>query len=333
LTDLQIKYQQLQLERNRVQEELELNKRAVSETERHNLATEQAAKDQLAVSWHQAYTARQNADTNRMNYGVNLLNAETNRLNYGVNAKNAETNRLNYGVNAMNAETNRLNYGVNAMNAQTNARNAAVNERNAAVNERNAATNEYNAYVNRLNYGVNLAKSRAEIDYMKAQTADVQAKTASQYWEATTQRERASALSYLTGGVVSGAKSAISAVKNATSPSPTSVNLGGRSGGSFGSGNKTITTNPLLPGASSAVGYMVDVFPFAMFDHWEGRASLLEDLILYLKTGKHYNELTLEEGREYFGKSWKTTDFMAGFHLSEEELRQLAIEEKDNKKR
>jgi hypothetical protein len=141
MTELQIKYQQLELDRDRVAKELELNERQVTEVERHNKVTEEQSAEQLKVNWHQAESAR------------------------------------------MNAETNRLNYGVNLMNARTNQRNAAVNERNAAVNERNAAVNEGNLRLAQQMQPYRIAEAKAQTEYVRAQTADVNAKLDSGYWD------------------------------------------------------------------------------------------------------------------------------------------------------
>jgi hypothetical protein len=169
VTDLQIKYQSLLLDRHRVEEELALNKQQISEVERHNLAVEQNARDQIAIGWHEAETARYNAETNRLNYSVNAYNAETNRMNAKTNQYNAETNRLNY-----------------------------------FVNKQNAATNWYNAQTQRGYLELQKEMQPYTIELTKAQTAsqlagvrDIDAKLASGYWATHSAKNVTSALADL----------------------------------------------------------------------------------------------------------------------------------------
>lgn len=217
MTDLQIKYQNLVLDRERVARELELNERQISEVERHNLETEDQARKQLGIAQHQAESARiqalaskSNAETNRLNYGVNYMNAETNRYN-------AETNRLNYGVNAMNAETNRLNYAVNAQNAATNARNAEINAQNAQTNAGYLKLEQLLTPYKQAQLSAQAEASRASAAASRATAADIGAKTDAGYWQSAAWSNYAntasSASRALTGlGLVSaGAKAATSA--------------------------------------------------------------------------------------------------------------------------
>jgi len=217
MTDLQIKYQNLVLDRERVARELELNERQISEVERHNLETEDQARQQLGIAQHQADSARiqalaskSNAETNRLNYGVNYMNAETNRYN-------AETNRLNYGVNAMNAETNRLNYAVNAQNAATNARNAEINAQNAQTNAGYLRLEQLLTPYKQNQLSAQAEASRASAAASRASAADIGAKTDAGYWQsaawsnyANTASSATRALSGL-GLVTAGAKAATSA--------------------------------------------------------------------------------------------------------------------------
>lgn len=163
MTDLQIKYQNLLLDRDRVAKELALNERQIKETERHNLAGEALSQEQNRIAWHQAESARMNADTNRLNYAVNAYNADTNR---------------------MNAETNRLNYQVNAWNAQTNAQNAATNAYLASLQAQRVALEK-----EKQGYEIALLKAQTDTQheqasYLKAQAADLTAKFVSGYWDA-----------------------------------------------------------------------------------------------------------------------------------------------------
>lgn len=186
MTDLQIKYQNLVLDRERVARELELNERQISEVERHNLETEEQARTQLGIAQHQADSARiqalasrTNAETNRLNYGVNYMNAETNRYN-------AQTNRLNYGVNAMNAETNRLNYAVNAQNAATNARNAEINAQNARTNAGYLQLERLITPYKQEQLSAQADAARASAAASRASAADIGAKTDAGYWQSAT---------------------------------------------------------------------------------------------------------------------------------------------------
>lgn len=163
MTDLQIKYQNLLLDRDRVAKELALNERQIKETERHNLANEALGQEQNRIAWHQAESARMNSETNRMNYAVNAYNADTNR---------------------MNAETNRLNYQVNAWNAQTNAQNAATNAYLASLQAQRVALEK-----EKQGYEIQLLKAQTSTQYeqaayIKQQTADLTAKFVSGYWNA-----------------------------------------------------------------------------------------------------------------------------------------------------
>lgn len=119
--------------------------RYLSESERHNQATEAVAQGELA---EKERSNRANESLGWGNLKVNQQNAKTNAFNAQVNAKNAETN-------AKNAETNRLNWQVNKQNANTNAYNAAINARNASTNARNAETSYQNMLVNRENAASN----------------------------------------------------------------------------------------------------------------------------------------------------------------------------------
>lgn len=293
MTELQIKYANLLLDREKTEKELALNERNISEIERHNLATEAAAIEQNKIAWHQADSARMNADTNRLNYGVNYMNAETNRLNYGVNYMNAETNRLNYGVNAQNAATN-------ALNAQTNARNAAVNERNAAINEAN-----YQLARNMQQYKIQ--ESIAAAAYSRQQAADLQAKQDAGYWESTTwanyHGRYASELLKTAGNTL--AKGATAAAQwlgsqqapVAMPPVPSSssnsaIPLGPNSG------VKSLPSGASTPVSSFGAMYMSDVFPLEQF---ATVPSPLEDFIHYSQTGEHIdtNQWRREHGGLY----------------------------------
>lgn len=159
-----------------------------SEEKRHNLASE------ALTSWFNQATAatnQMNAETNRLNYGVNAANAETNRANMLINRQNAdtnaanaqtnyynmlvnrtnaETNRMNADTNAYNAQTNRLNYTVNKQNADTNRLNYMVNKQNADTNARNAAINFYNAETQRKRYDLDVVNSSYQQKLWDAET-------------------------------------------------------------------------------------------------------------------------------------------------------------------
>jgi hypothetical protein len=150
MTELQLGFKEYELAKRKFEQELELESQKLQETERHNKESEGVAREQLLIGWFDANSGRMNAETNRLNYGVNAknaesnaMNAETNRLNYYVNKQNADTNAYNASTNRMNAETNR-------MNAQTMQYSARTDRMNALTNQRNAATNEYNAQSNRI---------------------------------------------------------------------------------------------------------------------------------------------------------------------------------------
>jgi hypothetical protein len=169
VTDLQIKYQSLLLDRQRVQEELALNKRQLSEVERHNLAVEENAREQIRIGWHEAESTR--------------MNAETNRLNYSVNAYNAETNRMNAQTNRYNADTNRLNYQVNKQNAQTNWYNAQTQRGYLQLQQ------ELQPYTIEL--------TKAQTESQRANVRDIDAKIASGYWATHSAKNVTSALADL----------------------------------------------------------------------------------------------------------------------------------------
>lgn len=169
MTDLQIKYQSLLLDRRRVEEELALNKQQLSEVERHNLAVEENAREQIRIGWHEAESTR--------------MNAETNRLNYSVNAYNAATNRMNAQTNQYNAETNRLNYQVNKQNAQTNWYNAQTQRGYLQLQQ------ELQPYT------IELTKAQAESQ--RASARDIDAKIASGYWATHSAKNVTSALADL----------------------------------------------------------------------------------------------------------------------------------------
>lgn len=133
--------------------ELQIQFYEAQEAKRHNIAQEALTR------WYNQATA-----------ATNQMNAETNRLNFGVNAANAETNRHNMLINSRNADTN-------AANAQTNYNNMLVNRQNAQINQQNADTNAFNAATNRLNYTVNLANAQTNMfnALINKQNADTQA--------------------------------------------------------------------------------------------------------------------------------------------------------------
>lgn len=177
MTDLQIQYQNLLLNRSKTEKELALEQARVDEVQRHNLVTEQVAQEQNKIAWHQAESARINASASMMNAGSNRMNAETNRLNYYVNEKNAETNRLNYYVNEKNA--------------QTNAWNAAINAQNAATNAKNAETNRLYYSLEAQYQPFKIAETRARTANDWAQTKDLNDKTANEFWKAQSKYYRA----------------------------------------------------------------------------------------------------------------------------------------------
>lgn len=163
MTDLQIQYQNLLLNRAKTEQELALEQARVDETQRHNLVTEQVAQEQNKIAWHQAESARINASASMMNAGSNRMNAETNRFN---------------------AETNRLNYYVNEKNAQTNAWNAAINAQNAATNAKNAETNRLYYSLEAQYQPFKIAETRSRTAANWAQTKDLDSKTANEFWKA-----------------------------------------------------------------------------------------------------------------------------------------------------
>lgn len=158
--------------------ELQIQFYEAQEAKRHNLAQE------ALTNWY-----------NRASAATNQMNAETNRMNFGVNAANAETNRQNMLVNRYNADTN-------AANAQTNYNNMLVNRQNAQINQQNADTNAFNAQTNRLNYTVNLANAQTNMfnALINQQNANIQAsrleldrqnsEVQRQLWEADTTFKR-----------------------------------------------------------------------------------------------------------------------------------------------
>jgi hypothetical protein len=262
MTELQIKYQQLELDRQRVHGELEIAQGQLAEAQRHNVASEAVAQEQARIAQHQADSARMNAETNRLNYGVNYMNAQSNARNADTNRMNAETNRLNYQVNARNAE-------INAMNAATNARNAAVNERQVALAE------AYQPY--------QITALQAEADYKRAQSKDLQDKSAAGYWGSQSYRNYmgsldstavSSATRLITGAAASAAAgkaaSAVAAGKAAsTAIASKTSNLPAPAGGS------SVALNPAF------LGVMYDGI------YLPGTTSPLKDFINWVDSGQH----------------------------------------------
>lgn len=265
MTELQIKYQQLELDRQRVAREQEIAQGQLSEAIRHNVATEAVAQEQAKIAQHQADSARMNAETNRLNYGVNYLNAQSNARNAESNRMNAETNRLNYGVNARNA-------AINAMNAATNARNAAVNERQVALAER------YQPY--------QIAATQADTRYKQAQAQDLADKSSSGYWSSQTYRNYMGRLDSAAVSTVPSFLKGAGAAKAASTASKTVTNAAKAmtvptTGKELVQGSKTtIPLNPAFLGVMYDGLYMPPGTPGVP-------PSISADLMYYLETGKH----------------------------------------------
>lgn len=294
MTDLQIKYQNLVLDRERVARELELNERQISEVERHNLETEDQARKQLGIAQHQADSARiqalaskSNAETNRLNYGVNYMNAETNRYN-------AETNRLNYGVNAMNAETNRLNYAVNAQNAATNARNAEINAQNAQTNAGYLQLERILTPYKQNQLAAQAEAARASAAASRASAADIGAKTDAGYWQSAAWSNYANTASgatrALTGlGLVSaGAKAATKAA---------GAGAAGSSVLNFASLAKYFTSENMVQGAMW--NWVFNQTDEAVRNHRQSLERLSELRTKYGLTKQQFGSMTAEELRDF----------------------------------
>lgn len=139
--------------------ELQIQFYQAQEQKRHNIAQEQITRWYNEAS---AATNQMNAETNRLNFGVNAFNARTNQQNMLVNSRNADTNAANAQTNYYNMLVNRQNANINQQNADTNAFNAATNRLNYSVNVANAMTNLFNAQTNRQN--AQTQKDRLELD-------------------------------------------------------------------------------------------------------------------------------------------------------------------------
>lgn len=143
--------------------ELQIQFYQAQEQKRHNLAQEEITRWYNEAS---AATNQMNAETNRLNFGVNAFNARTNQQNMLVNRRNADTNAANAQTNYNNMLVNRQNANINQQNADTNAYNAATNRLNYSVNMANAVTNLFNAQTNRQN--AQIQKDRLELDRLNS---------------------------------------------------------------------------------------------------------------------------------------------------------------------
>lgn len=131
---------------------------AQQETRRSNLANESIRRASNAIQQHQAETQRlnyyvnlQNANTNARNASVNEYNAETSRLSHYESqrhnlASEQEMNRSNLANESIRRDANNINYslGVGNLNLrqQEISNNYQLGLGNLAVAQRNAATQQ-----------------------------------------------------------------------------------------------------------------------------------------------------------------------------------------------
>lgn len=130
---------------------LEYNK--YMETQRHNKAMEGFEDRNSTVR-------EKDAETNRLNYGVNLMNADSNQ-------RNARSNERQAGAAEVRAANDTMRVGFDKMNAESTARNADSNARLAGVQEGRLAldTNRY----------TNVELPKVAIEQQKADAATTQA--------------------------------------------------------------------------------------------------------------------------------------------------------------
>lgn len=147
MTANQLKYAELMQTKARDAWNRAVSEGTLQENVRHNVQSEQIAREGNQINWFNAQSNRMNADSNRMNAQTNAINAQTNIRNAATNERNAATNERNATSNERNASANEMNAASNRMNAFTNQYNASINLMNAQTAQRRAAT-EYQAMLN-----------------------------------------------------------------------------------------------------------------------------------------------------------------------------------------
>lgn len=152
----------------------------ISETNRHNLVMESQGWANIDVATRNAASNELNAQTNRLNYGVNVMNANTRLLEYNLDSwfktedirvrdENLSISRFQSLNDYRSTSVNQSNASTNRMNAETNAQNADTNQWNAAINQQKADQQyEYNqGYLNVLEEGNEIKKDANQVEREK----------------------------------------------------------------------------------------------------------------------------------------------------------------------